>query len=50
MDGSGWVPLHELVAHIGAAQSVEQVLRVVNTDAKGRFEVLAPFFRMNDHE
>lgn len=39
MDGSGWVPLAELVSHIGAAQSVEQVLRVVSTDAKGRFEV-----------
>eukprot|EP00892_Ulva_mutabilis_P002765 jgi/Ulvmu1/1248/UM109_0046.1 len=39
MDGSGWVPIHELVSHIGIAQSEEQILRVVSTDEKGRFEV-----------
>lgn len=42
MDESGWVPVHELVAHIGIAQSAEQVLRVVNSDEKGRFEVQSP--------
>lgn len=39
IDSSGWVPLNDLVAHIGIAKSAEQVLRVVDTDEKGRFEV-----------
>lgn len=39
MDSSGWVPLHELVTHIGTAKSAEHILRVVASDVKGRFEV-----------
>lgn len=39
MDSSGWVPLNDLVSHIGIAKSTDQILRVVQSDEKGRFEV-----------
>lgn len=45
VDKSGWVPIEVVKSTLGSVQDTAQILRVVHSDEKGRFQVRVPVMK-----